>query len=240
MKKNVKLILSIFLVSMPATLWAGEAEIRKTLAEVIPSLKVVKVEKSEIDGLYRVESNNSEALFTDKDASFFLTGELYSTAKGTLSNLTEVRREKSRASKISAIKADQKITFPAIGETKARISVFTDIDCGYCRKLHQEVPRMNELGIEVSYLAYPRAGIGSSSYDKAVSAWCAEDRLQAMTDAKAGKTIAALKCDNPVASQFELGQILGVSGTPAIVLQNGALIPGYVTADKLAQGLGIL
>jgi len=240
MKNCKKYVFVMLTMLMSSSLIASEAEIRSTLAKAIPSLKILKVGKSEIEGLYRVESSNNEVLFTDKDASFFLTGEMYSTSGGHLNNLTEGRREKDRANRISAIKPDQKIVFPASGETKARIAVFTDIDCGYCRKLHKEVPKMNQLGIEVSYLAYPRAGIGSGSYDKAVAAWCADDPLKAMTDAKAGKSIPLLTCENPVAEQFQLGQILGVRGTPAIVLESGALIPGYVTADKLAKGLGIL
>ena len=138
------------------------------------------------------------------------------------------------------IAPDKKITFPAVGETKAKIAVFTDIDCGYCRKLHQEVPDMNKLGIEVSYLAYPRAGFGSDSYKKYVSAWCADDKLGAMTLAKNGKSIPSKNCDNPVDEQYHLGRAIGISGTPAIVLESGRLIPGYLSADKLGKALGIL
>ena len=118
--------------------------------------------------------------------------------------------------------------------------MFTDIDCGYCRKLHREIPQLNEMGIEVSYLAYPRAGIGSQSYSKYVSAWCAEDKLGALTLAKNGQEIPAKNCDNPIAAQYELGQQMGISGTPAIVLEDGRLIPGYLNAQKLANALGVL
>lgn len=232
-------IASLALISAPL-LSAGELEVRATLTKAVPALKISSVEKSEIAGLYRVESLNSPTLYTNEDASFFLAGDMFSIANGQVNNLSEVRREHSRAEKIAAIKPEEKIVFAPKGETKAKIAVFTDIDCGYCRKLHQEIPRMNELGIEVSYLAYPRAGVGSPSYDKIVSAWCSDDKLQALTDAKAGKAIPAKICANPVAKQFELGQELGVSGTPAIVLQDGVIIPGYLTADKLAQTLGIL
>lgn len=110
----------------------------------------------------------------------------------------------------------------------------------YCRKLHQEVPELNALGIQVDYMAYPRAGMGSKSWDKAVSAWCADDRKQAMTDAKQGKTIPDKNCDNPVEAQYRLGQRLGVTGTPAILLENGEIIRGYMPADALAKGLGVL
>ena len=219
---------------------AGEAEIEKSLTKAIPSLKIDNITKSEMQGVYRVETNNSEILFTDETGSYFLTGELYSTVGGRINNLSEVRKKKVRADKISEVSATEKIVFSPKGKTLAKDAVFTDIDCGYCRKLHKEVPRMNELGIEVSYLAYPRAGEGSESYNKFVSAWCAEDKLDAMTRAKNGRSIPAKTCENPVLAQFELGQVLGVTGTPAIVLEDGTLVPGYLTADKLAKGLGLL
>ncbi len=219
---------------------AGEVEIKQNLTKVMPSLKIDKIEKSEMVGLYRVESGNSEVLFTDENGTFFLTGDLYSTAGGQLNNLSETRKKKARAGKIASVGESEKIVFSPKGKTLAKIAVFTDIDCGYCRKLHKEVPRMNELGIEVSYLAYPRAGVGSESYNKFVSAWCAEDKLDALTLAKNGRAIPSKDCKNPVSDQFELGQLLGVTGTPAIVLEDGTLVPGYLTADKLAKGLGIL
>ncbi|MDX1452120.1 MAG: DsbC family protein [Oleiphilaceae bacterium] len=239
MQRVYKIAFALLAVSV-AQVQAGEKEIRASLAKAIPSLEITAVEKSEIDGVYRLESNNNQVLFTNSDGSYFIAGELYGTGGGQLVNLTEERREQLRSEQLAAIPTSEKITFPAKGKTKARIAVFTDIDCGYCRKLHNEVPRMNELGIEVSYLAYPRAGLGSGSYKKIVSAWCADDKLQAMTDAKAGKRIPELNCENPVAAQFELGQQMGVSGTPAIFLEDGTLIPGYMPAERLAKGLGLL
>jgi len=221
-------------------LFAIESDIKKKMLRVLPQLQIAAVEESEIKGLYRVTSVNDQIIFTDKDAQYFLSGELFGLQKNQLVNITEQRRQAGRAEKVAAISESDRLTFPARGERKATIFVFTDIDCGYCRKLHDEVPRMNELGIEVNYLAYPRAGVGSASYNKIVSAWCAEDRRQAMTDAKAGKSIPPKNCANPVAAQFEMGGQMGVTGTPAIVLEDGTLVPGYVPADKLAEGLGIL
>lgn len=221
-------------------LFAVESDIKKKMLRVLPQLQIAAVEESEIKGLYRVTSVNDQIIFTDKDAQYFLSGELFGLQKNQLVNITEQRRQAGRAEKVAAISESDRLTFPASGERKATIFVFTDIDCGYCRKLHDEVPRMNELGIEVNYLAYPRAGVGSASYNKIVSAWCAEDRRQAMTDAKAGKSIPPKNCANPVAAQFEMGGQMGVTGTPAIVLEDGTLVPGYVPADKLAEGLGIL
>ena len=110
---------------------------------------------------------------------------------------------------------------PGAGKVKATVTVFTDIDCGYCRKLHQEVPELNRLGIAVRYLAYPRAGIDSDSYNKIVSAWCSNDPLGALTKAKRGEAIPTRKCDNPVARQYALGSEVGVTGTPTVQLFYG-------------------
>jgi thiol:disulfide interchange protein DsbC len=132
------------------------------------------------------------------------------------------------------------IIFKPAGATKAIMNVFTDIDCGYCRKLHQEVAELNALGIEVRYLAYPRAGIPSASYDKIATAWCAQDQQQTLTKAKRGESVATAVCaDNPVAEHYALGQRIGVAGTPAIVLMDGTLIPGYQPAASFAQILGL-
>lgn len=222
------------------TAWAGEREVRDALAKTAPMLQVKKVSESEIKGMYLVETNNPQDIFVSEDGKHLLTGELFSMDSGQLVSISEKRKDVLRKEKIAGIKDAEKIIFPAKGETKARIAVFTDIDCGYCRKLHNEVPRMNELGIEVSYLGYPRSGVGRPSFKKYVSAWCAEDKRQALTDAKNGKDIAEKDCKNPVAQQFELGQTLGVTGTPAIILQDGTLIPGYVEADRLAKELKLL
>jgi len=111
--------------------------------------------------------------------------------------------------------------------------VFTDIDCGYCRKLHADMDKYNAQGIRVRYLFYPRAGLRSESYRKAVSVWCADDRKAAMTAAKTGRPLPARSCVNPVADQYNLGRQLGVRGTPALVLEDGEIIPGYVPPDKL-------
>src|SRR5690606_35260891 len=119
-------------------------------------------------------------------------------------------------------------------------TVFTDIDCGYCRKLHAEMQGYNELGIGVSYLFFPRSGLKTASYDKAVSVWCAADQQKAMDKAKAGSQVAEKQCDNPVAEQYQAGLASGVTGTPALILQDGTMLPGYMPPDQLKQRLDSL
>jgi thiol:disulfide interchange protein DsbC len=115
--------------------------------------------------------------------------------------------------------------------------VFTDIDCGYCRKLHAQINDYMKAGISVEYLFFPRAGVGSESFDKAVSVWCAKDRKAAFTAAKAGKDPAPAKCDNPVADQYKLGAQGGVDGTPTILAADGTKIGGYLAPDQLVAKL---
>ena len=155
-------------------------------------------------------------------------------------DIKEIRMTAMRRQIFATYNTDDMIVFKPQGETKAIINVFTDIDCGYCRKLHKEVPMLNAMGVEVRYLAYPRAGVESDSYSKIATAWCAEDPNQALTDFKTGKNPSFAVCDdNPVASQFALGGSIGVNGTPATVLMDGTLLPGYRTAADFAQLLGL-
>lgn len=235
----IQLSVLFSLVAISAFVAADQGKIEKALAAAVPQLVVSAISESKIPGLFRVTDQRGQVIFASADGDFFLTGELYSTSGGQLVNLSEQERQGERLKQLAMLPAEDRITFPAKGEEKAHISVFTDIDCGYCRKLHAEVPRMNELGISVSYLAFPRAGVGSSSYDKLVTVWCSDDRLDAMTQAKAGKVLPKKDCKNPVSAEYELGNKLGVTGTPAIVLADGALVPGYIPAEQLAQGLGI-
>ena len=233
-------VASVFALALvSAFVSAEQGKIEKALAQAVPQLIVSAISESKMPGVYRVTDQRGQVIFVSADGEYFLTGELYSTAGGQLVNLSEQERQAQRLVELAQLDKADKITFPAKGEEKAHVSVFTDIDCGYCRKLHGEVPRMNELGISVSYLAFPRAGVGSASYDKLVNVWCADDPLDAMTQAKAGKVVPSKRCDNPVAAEYNLGNRLGVSGTPAIILSDGSLVPGYVPAEQLAQGLGL-
>ncbi|HEY5646683.1 MAG TPA: DsbC family protein [Pseudomonadales bacterium] len=204
-----------------------------------PDIPIEGVSKSPLPGIIQLNLAGGTVFYGTADGRYLFAGDLYEIGDDELVNLAEQGRIGKRHDLMAAVDPKDLVIFPASGRTKAVVSVFTDVDCGYCRKLHQEVPRLNELGIEVRYLAYPRAGIGSRSYEKIVSAWCAADRNSAITALKAGQEIPDATCPNPVADQFELGQHVGVSGTPAIVLEDGRLLPGYMPADNLAAAIGI-
>ncbi|MFK8021002.1 MAG: DsbC family protein [Pseudomonadales bacterium] len=213
-------------------------KVRKRLMTARPDLVVSSVEKSPIAGLYQASINNGPTVYITADGAFFLTGDLFSVRETEIVNLAEEAREGDRVTLLSTLPESEMIVFsPEV--KKAAVTVFTDVDCGYCQKLHREVPELNRLGIEVRYLAYPRAGVGSPSFDKLVTAWCADDKQAAMTRLKNREHVAGKSCANPVARQFRLGQKMGIQGTPAIITADGRLLPGYMPADALAQTLGL-
>ncbi len=184
-----------------------------------------------LDGMKEVVYG-TEVYYVSNDGRYLISGALFDLT--SQSNLTEQRLSSIRVEMLKGVDESSMIVYKAKGKQKHMITVFTDVDCVYCRKLHSGMAEMNKLGITVRYMAYPRAGIGSPSYDKAVSVWCAEDRNKAMDDAKNNSKVVPKKCDNaPVTEQFMLGKKLGVSGTPAILLEDGHLMPGYAPPDRL-------
>ena len=202
-------------------------------------LTVQSVQPSNVPGLYEVMVEGG-TLYVTKDARYLIAGSLYEARGGALVNLTEQKQAVERRRVVAEIDPARTIAFAPDGGTLASVVVFTDTDCGYCRKLHQEIAGYNERGIEVRYLAFPRAGIGSPTYDKMVSAWCAEDPRGALTALKRGEGVPERYCeDHPVGVQFELGQSLGIEGTPSIILPDGTMLPGYAPPDQLAAVLGL-
>ncbi|HTO19712.1 MAG TPA: DsbC family protein [Pseudomonas sp.] len=211
----------------------AEQAIRKTLNTLQPDLKVESVSASPLKGLHQVQLEGGRVLYMSEDGQYLMQGYLYQMRDGQMVNLTEQAESVAVARQLNALPRNEMVIF-APKNPKTHITVFTDTDCGYCQLLHKEVAELNRQGVEVRYLAYPRAGVGSPTYETLVSVWCAKNPQEAMNQAKARKKVAAATCENPVAEQFKLGQSIGVQGTPAIFLANGQLIPGYQPADKLA------
>jgi thiol:disulfide interchange protein DsbC len=208
------------------------------LKAVRPDLEVEKAEPALMPGMVAVELHGGSVLYFSADGRYMIAGDLYQLGD-ELVNVNEAQRDVKRKDLMANVALKDMAVFPAQGQTKAVIAVFTDVDCPYCRKLHQEVPKLNKMGVEVRYLAYPRAGVGSPGYDKLVTAWCSTDRRDAITRLKRGEVLPNKTCPNPVAQEYELGHAVGLEGTPAIVLQDGRLLPGYMSADELGKVLGI-
>lgn len=217
-----------------------EAGLRERLSNPAVGLEVDSVAASAIPGMYRVQLKDGPVVYATEDAGHFILGDLFSVGPGGFVNVAEQQRSQKRKAKIDAVPAEEKIIFPAEGETLATVTVFTDVSCPWCQRLHQEVPELNRRGVEVRYLAYPRQGVGSPGFRQLASAWCARDRQETLTRLKNRETVPDNVCPgNPVASQFELGREIGVTGTPAIILASGQLIPGYKKADDLISMLNI-
>jgi len=203
------------------------------ITKLVPGMKADSMKAAPFEGFVEVLMG-AQLIYISEDGQYVIDGQLIEVA--TRRNLSEVSKGAVRSQKLAGVTDGERIRFAASGEKKHRITVFTDIDCGYCRRLHDQVAEYNKLGIEVDYLFFPRAGIASHSYDKAVSVWCAADQNAAMNVAKSGEEPAPSQCDNPVENHYELGRELGVTGTPALVTEDGTLIPGYVPpADLLIR-----
>lgn len=232
------LVASLF---FSASLWAEDpkAAIEKSLLKARPDFAVDRVEKSAIDGLYEVYFVKGGMAYTTANGSHIIDGKMYQVEAGKLVDTIEEKLKPMRAKALASVPKSQMIIFSPEGETKAYVNVFTDVDCGYCQKLHSHIAEFNKMGIEVRYLAFPRAGPESVSAKKLSQAWCADDRKDALTKLKLRQAIPAKTCDNPVAAQFALGQKLGVNGTPAMYTKDGSLIGGYLSPDQMAQQLGL-
>ena len=203
--------------------------IQDKAAELIPDRLPDSVGPTPVAGLYEV-TFGTQVVYLFEDGQHLLSGDLIDLDAGA--NLTEDARKSGRKSVIDSLDEAGMVVFSPT-DTISTITVFTDTECGYCVRLHQEINQLLAAGVEVRYLGYPRAGVGSSSFDTLVSVWCSDDPQQAMTDAKAGRAIEPRSCKTDIARQMEAAQGVGVRGTPTIVLQDGKTIPGYVPAGEL-------
>lgn len=216
------------------TTLSTKADPRAELVRRIPGSKADDFRPAPVQGLWEY-SQGADILYFSADGKFAIDGDLFDVA--SKENLSEARRRESRVNLLAGVPETQMVIFGP-KDPKYTVTVFTDVDCGYCRKLHSEIAKYNELGIRVRYLFYPRSGPDTESWEKAVSVWCAANRNDALTRAKKGETMKAAKCNpNPVARDYELGHQVGLRGTPAIVLGNGDLLAGYVPPAMLAKRL---
>lgn len=234
---KVWLMASVFLgIGFCAAASADDAEdlanVKKVLSSLMPEAQPDSVTVSELPGMYEAVYG-PQIIYVSKDGRYMFEGDLYDLR--TRVNLTEDRRRDGRVKIMADIDPKTMIVFAPAEKPKYVISAFTDIDCGYCRKLHSQIAEYNKLGIEIRYLSYPRAGLNSPSYDKAVAVWCSADRQDALTRAKAGEKLPKGDCDNPVKSHMEAAREVGVTGTPTLVLDSGRVIPGYVEPKRLLQ-----
>ena len=237
MKFNRCLIMFFLAFSLDGI--ANETEIVTKINQVLPAGMSVKgIKQSQVDGLFVVDIGDLQPIYASKDGNFFLYGEMYAIKNGELLNTTKQEISLNRRAILdSELSEKDFITFAATDE-KHVITVFTDVDCGYCRKFHGEIEDYNAQGITVNYVAFPRSGLESESYNKIVSAWCSIDPKGTLTALKEGRDPALKLCqDHPVEDHYLLGQRIGITGTPAIISSSGDLLPGYLSPMELLKKL---
>ena len=194
-------------------------------------IKVQDISFSDERNLYVINVGDIQPIYMLPDGEHVILGDIFNISEGEAQSTTEKDKDIFRKNKLNTSNLET-IDFLAKKE-KYSLTVFTDVDCGYCRKFHNEIDQYNNLGISIKYLAFPRAGINSESYTKMVSAWCSDQADLSITLLKDNKSIPSNSCENSVAEQFELGRTLGITGTPALITQSGKLLPGYVPAQEL-------
>ncbi len=209
-------------------------QITSQLYERLPGIVIRDVGKTPIDGIYQV-SLDKGVIYISSDGRYVFNGKLIDLELGR--DLTELVVARQRLEQLAAVPESDMIIYEPRGDTTHTITTFTDVDCPYCRKMHREMSQLNDAGVRVRYLLYPRTGVGSPSYKKAVSVWCADDQRVEMDLAKAGETPKARECPNPVNEHIALGQRLGLTGTPMTITDTGERIVGYVPAQELVRRL---
>lgn len=231
--QRVMLLMALVFPALVVGAPADIAAIKEQLAKIIPDETPDSITESPVPGLYEVVFG-PEVFYVSKSGRYMLQGDLIDAHR--LNNLTEEKRSLGRRDLIASLDEKSMIVFRG-KEQKHMVTVFTDVDCTYCRKLHREMADYNRAGITIRYVAFPRNGIDTESYYKMVSVWCAADRNAAMTLAKDGGNPEAKDCANPVKKHMAAGDRLGVSGTPTMVLEDGSVLPGYVDPRRLAHFL---
>ena len=230
MKKLLISFISIFMISLSAS----EDNIRNSLKNILPDgAKIESIEESSIPDIFAVYYGDLQPIYVTKDGSFFIYGDIYKINSNSISNITDESIAKRRKIILENIPKDELISFKSSNE-QFSVVVFTDVDCGYCRKLHNLVNEYNKLGISINYAAYPRSGLGTTAFNKMVSAWCSADPKDSISKLKNNKNLDLTFCDTqPVSKHYVIGQKLGVNGTPAIFSMDGKMFPGYVEPEEL-------
>jgi thiol:disulfide interchange protein DsbC len=234
------MIIAAFLINMGSS----AQSLREKLSEAIEvasqnQLKIVDITKTPLPNIFQVELSTGEMLYSDAGGEYLFAGDMYQTSAAGLLNISAGTRQTRAKAQVDGLPEEELIVFNPEGETRATITVFTDVDCTYCRKLHGDIEALLAEGIRIRYAAYPRGGVNADSYTKMISVWCSDDRKKALAQAKNGQNIPEKDCASPVLEHYTLGNALGITGTPALFMPDGRLIPGYMDVDRLTALLNL-
>ena len=227
-----------FALFLPAQSFAEDEDVA-TLLKDLTGTEPKLIRPAKIDGFSVVQFEDLSVMYVSNDLKWIFQGELTEISRENglkLISHTEMFKNVSRKTLLDSLDPENLIAFaPPLEASRSVVHVFTDTTCGYCQKLHAEINDYHQKGIEIRYLAYPRAGVGSEPYDQMVSAWCSDNPRGAITRLKQRLPIENLSCKNPVSEHYILGQQMGLRGTPLMVLSNGKTVGGYVNADELEK-----
>jgi len=230
----VKNSLISFILIFSVSVSASQENIRESLKNILPDGAVIElIEPSPIPGIYAVYYGDLQPIYVTQDGSFFIYGDIYKININSISNITEKSIAERRKLILQNIPSEELISFKSSKE-QFSVIVFTDVDCGYCRKLHNQIDEYNSLGISINYAAFPRSGLGTSAFTKMVGAWCSNNPKDSMTKLKNNLTLDISFCENqPVSKQYIIGKKLGVDGTPSFFSMDGEMFPGYIEPEEL-------
>lgn len=230
---NKFLIVGFFMLIFSSVALADAASVASGLSKSIPNITKDSISKSPIKGLYQVNVG-AQIVYASEDGRYLIQGQMVDLVNRQ--NMTEKALKLARLEVLANIDEKTMIIYPATDE-KHVVTIFSDIDCGYCRKLHAQISDYTKAGMTVRYLFYPRSGPNTESYFKAVSVWCAKDRNKALTDAKLHDKVVNKTCESPVDEHMRLAQSFGVTGTPSIIADDGTMVPGFMPAKELIKHL---
>lgn len=211
----------------------ADQTVRSALASLDPKFKPDYIGAAPFPG-FREVLVGGQVLYVSDDGRYLMQSQPYDIQNRTPASSAGLLA--FRKALLDKVPRGERIVFAA-PNPKHTLTVFTDIECGYCRKMHQDIPELNRQGITVEYLAFPRMGPGSQDFTDMISVWCASDRRKALTSAKQGQPVAPKNCTTPVAMQYNLGQQVGVSGTPAVFAADGTQLGGYLPPAQLVKAL---
>ena len=209
-----------------------QERVRNVLKGLNPAIRVDSIEPSPVRGFHQVVAGG-QVVYVSDDGKYLFQGGLLDVAKRK--DMSESALARVRADVLKTLPMADRIVYSPVGAAKYKVVVLTDVECGYCRKFHNDLAEYTKRGIEVQYLAFPRAGLGSPDYRKMVSVWCADDRRKALTDAKNDRAVPPRTCKTPVDMQYNAGQRMGLEGTPMLLTTDGEFLGGYLPPDVLLQ-----
>jgi thiol:disulfide interchange protein DsbC len=243
-KTQILSIFALFSIAASSVSYAVPQTVQQNIINGLKNgpagLEVFKVESTPVSGIYQVSVSGNQVFYTSEDGQFIFTGKMYQVANGKVTDVQQLQQSLANIKRIQQVPDQNTIVYPAQGPTKYQLNIFTDVDCPYCAKLHQEIPALNASGVKVRYLAYPRAGLESSSFSKIASVWCSDTPKQSLDLMYQNIVTDAAECDNSaIKAQYQLALELGIQGTPAIFFKDGKMMYGFHSAADLLKMVGI-